>query len=75
MVRERAPYHVIDRRVVGEPLGLDDELAHNPHARSRPAAHAIGFIAHDSTAAEETDDRDDRGRPRLVRVMVYWSPA
>ena len=24
-----APHYVIDRGVVGDPLGLDDELAHN----------------------------------------------
>jgi hypothetical protein len=41
MVRERAPHYLIDRRVVGDLLGLDDELAHNPHPRSHPAAHRI----------------------------------
>jgi hypothetical protein len=46
-VRERAPHYAIDRGVVGELLGLDDEVAHNPHARSHLAAYAIGLSTPD----------------------------
>jgi hypothetical protein len=33
--------------LVGELLGLDDEVAHNPHARSHLAAYAIGLSTPD----------------------------
>jgi hypothetical protein len=73
MVRERAPHYAIDRGVVGELLGLDDEVAHNPTLdRTSPRMRLVyrppTVLIRTSRAGSTADQKDQHWHSHIGMI-------